>query len=449
MWISSDYVVRTVTNHNNICNSCLYRYKRLSFGINAAAEIFQDIIRQTLLGIPQVLNISDDILIYGRTQEEHDMSLRKVLHVLKEKHLTINVSKCIFNKAEVKFFGYLFTKNGIYPDPHKVNAIIDLEEPKTPTEVRSFLGMVNYIGKFLPRLASYTKNLRELTFKNKEWVWNELHQKEFETIKQLINKADKITYFDPNNTDHKPLVHIFKNSTKTPSARIERLILKTQRYSFDIRHQKGSLNPADYLSRHPLEETEKDKTRSYLNFLISNNLPKKITEDEVRKETHTDPDLQTLTRAIRGNEELWKTNALKPFAHLKLELTVLKGIVLRGTRIIIPKSLQLRTIELAHRGHQGIVRTKQMIRSKVWFPNIDKITEKLIKSCVTCQAVDNAKHRDSICVRALPGTPFENIDVDFAGPFPNGKYIFIAVDEYSRFPIAEVVNSTSFESIGK
>ncbi|KAK9709353.1 Integrase core domain [Popillia japonica] len=88
-----------------------------------------------------------------------------------------------------------------------------------------------------------------------------------------------------------------------------------------------------------------------------------------------------------------------------------------------------------------------MIRSKVWFPNIDKITEKLIKSCVTCQAVDNAKHKDPICVRALPGTPFENIDVDFAGPFPNGKYIFIAVDEYSRFPIAEVVNSTSFEHI--
>ncbi|KAK9709357.1 RNase H-like domain found in reverse transcriptase [Popillia japonica] len=183
-----------------------------TFATHSPAEIFQDIIRQTLLGIPQVLNISDDILIYGRTQEEHDMSLRKVLNILKEKRLTINLSKCVFNKAEVKFFGYLFTKNGIYPDPHKVNAIIDLEEPKTPTEVRSFLGMVNYIGKFLPRLASYTKNLlRELTFKNKEWVWNELHQewvwnelhqKEFETIKQLINKADKITYFDPNKITH-------------------------------------------------------------------------------------------------------------------------------------------------------------------------------------------------------------------------------------------------------
>ncbi|KAK9722031.1 Reverse transcriptase (RNA-dependent DNA polymerase) [Popillia japonica] len=108
----------------------LYRYKGLSFGINSAAEIFQDIVKQTLRGIPQVLNINDDILIYGRSQEEHDMSLRQVLNILKKKHLTINLSKCVFNKADVKFFGYLFTKNGIYPDPHKVNAILDLEEPK-------------------------------------------------------------------------------------------------------------------------------------------------------------------------------------------------------------------------------------------------------------------------------------------------------------------------------
>ncbi|KAK9722030.1 Integrase core domain [Popillia japonica] len=62
-------------------------------------------------------------------------------------------------------------------------------------------------------------------------------------------------------------------------------------------------------------------------------------------------------------------------------------------------------------------------------------------------AVDNTKHRDPISARGLPGTSFENIDVDFAGPFPNGKYIFIAVAEYSRFPIAEVVSSTSFEHV--
>ncbi|KAK9716764.1 hypothetical protein QE152_g24562 [Popillia japonica] len=68
-------------------------------------------------------------------------------------------------------------------------------------------------------------------------------------------------------------------------------------------------------------------------------------------------------------------------------------------------------------------------------------TDKIMQN----QAADNTKHRDPISVRELPSTPFENIDVDFAGPFPNGKYIF--VDKYFRFPIAEIVNSTSSEHI--
>ncbi|KAK9710149.1 Reverse transcriptase (RNA-dependent DNA polymerase) [Popillia japonica] len=73
----------------------LFRYKRLSFGINTAAEIFQDTIRQTLQGIPQVINISDDILIYGKTPEEHNANLLRVLDVLKNQQLTINLSRKI------------------------------------------------------------------------------------------------------------------------------------------------------------------------------------------------------------------------------------------------------------------------------------------------------------------------------------------------------------------
>ncbi|KAK9710154.1 RNase H-like domain found in reverse transcriptase [Popillia japonica] len=96
----------------------------------------------------------------------------------------------------------IFSKDGIYPDPDKKKAILKVEHPKTPTDVRSFLGMVNYLGKFIPRLASHTRHLRELTLKNAEWKWNTEHQTEFKTIKQLINDADKITYFDTGKKTH-------------------------------------------------------------------------------------------------------------------------------------------------------------------------------------------------------------------------------------------------------
>lgn len=87
----------------------LRRYKRLNFGISSAAEIFQNTIRETLSDIPGVLNVSDDMLVYGTSQEEHDMSLEVVLTRLSDCNLTLNAEKCKFNKTRVEFFGYVFS----------------------------------------------------------------------------------------------------------------------------------------------------------------------------------------------------------------------------------------------------------------------------------------------------------------------------------------------------
>lgn len=75
------------------------------------------------------------------------------------------------------------------------------------------------------------------------------------------------------------------------------------------------------------------------------------------------------------------------------------------------------------------------------------MTEAFIKSCVPCQAVTKSSQRDPIISSPLPDYPFQSIDVDFTGPLPNRKYVFIAVDEYSRYPVIEIVNSTSFSQL--
>ena len=88
----------------------LMRYTRLNFGVCSAAEIFQNVIRETLEGINGAINISDDILVFGKSQEEHDQNLRCVFQRLKEKGLTLNRSKCEFSKGRLEFFGYVFQK---------------------------------------------------------------------------------------------------------------------------------------------------------------------------------------------------------------------------------------------------------------------------------------------------------------------------------------------------
>jgi len=94
-----------------------------------------------------------------------------------------------------------------------------------------------------------------------------------------------------------------------------------------------------------------------------------------------------------------------------------------------------------------VVRTKQLIRSKVWFLNIDKLVKDFVHSCSSCQATIPFKHRDPIITARLTKYSFEQLDIDYAGPFPNGKYLFVIVDEFSRFPFIEIISSTSFKHL--
>ncbi|KAK9751573.1 RNase H-like domain found in reverse transcriptase [Popillia japonica] len=148
---------------------------------------------------------------------------------------------------------------------------------------------------------------------------------EEKTLWTLIkaNSGNKLLW----NTSHKPLLRILQSTRKTPSARLERLIPKTQRYNFHATHQKGSQNPANYLSRHALPQIEKDKRDNYLNCVINQNLPKKVTEDEVKRETCEEKTLWTLIKANSGNKLLWNTSTLKPFEPIKAELTVHRGLI--------------------------------------------------------------------------------------------------------------------------
>lgn len=249
------------------------------------------------------------------------------------------------------------------------------------------------------------------------------------------------------HTDHKPLVNILQNPKSSPSARIERLCLRIQQYQFQTVHEPGSQNPSDYLSRYPqsIQTAKQDKIEQYVNFITRNSTPKLLSLEEIQSETNNDNCLKLLKDAlITGNENLWKNILLKPFKQIQNELSANETCILRGNRIIIPTSLQEKVIALAHRGHQGIVKTKQLLRTKVWFPGIDSKTENAIKHCLPCQAVTpKIRNRNPIATIDLPTTPFSKIDIDYAGPFPNGKYILLLIDEFSRFPIAKIVPSTN------
>ena len=177
----------------------LRRYTRLFFGINSAAEVFQEAIHNVLQGITGAINISDDILIFGKTQSEHDENLRNTLKRLSEKGLTLNREKCELNVKSVEYFGHVFSGKGVSASETKVDAIRNMPSPTNVHELRSLLGMMNYCGsRFVPDYAGLTYELRQLTKKNVSWSWTNEHENAVKTLKEAVARNVTLNYFNAN-----------------------------------------------------------------------------------------------------------------------------------------------------------------------------------------------------------------------------------------------------------
>ena len=124
-----------------------FMFRRLPFGISFAPEHFQKRMEQILHGLRGVLLHIDDILVYGSTTAEHDSRLRAVLERIRVSGLTLNKDKCIFGVSSVNFLGHKIDQTGVKPDPQKITAINDMPAPTSVTEIRRFMGMVNYLGR--------------------------------------------------------------------------------------------------------------------------------------------------------------------------------------------------------------------------------------------------------------------------------------------------------------
>jgi hypothetical protein len=133
------------------------------FGISSAPEKYQQVIQQVLQDCSGTANISDDIIIYGSDQGEHDKRLEKVLTRLEERGLTLNKEKCVFDMPKLTFMGLLLSNRGIGPTEEKVRAVVEAREPQNVTEVKSFLGLVNFSARFIPDLATVAEPMRQLT----------------------------------------------------------------------------------------------------------------------------------------------------------------------------------------------------------------------------------------------------------------------------------------------
>ena len=176
----------------------LFRYKRLIFGMNTAFEVFQRTLQHSISNCEGQNNISDDIIVYSCTQEEHDRNLERVLQRLDELNRTLKKEKCIFSVPKLVFSGFTLSEEGISPDVTKVDAVRNFKTPESVADVRSFLGLVSYCSRFIRDYSTLTDPLRYLTKKHAKWKWTTEHQDAFDKLKDALTSSEVLAFYNPN-----------------------------------------------------------------------------------------------------------------------------------------------------------------------------------------------------------------------------------------------------------
>jgi hypothetical protein len=172
-----------------------YKFLRMPFGISSAPEIWERVMGEVFEGIEGVEIIRDEIMIKGKTMEEHNRVLAAALKRARERNIKFNKEKCEFGVKRIKHQGHIFSADGVQVDPEKVQAIVEYPTPTNSEEVRRFLGIVTYMGKFIPNLSKITQPLRVLLNEKIEWHWGQEQEKAMQSLKEHLTNAPILKFY--------------------------------------------------------------------------------------------------------------------------------------------------------------------------------------------------------------------------------------------------------------
>lgn len=261
-------------------------------------------------------------------------------------------------------------------------------------------------------------------------------------------------------TDAQALVYNFTRnfaSSKHSIRRFENYAMRLNIFDYKMEYVKGKDNYADAPSRLSTEqlreETEEVRDCEICVFTLDDapliaTAHDKISIRELAEETETDEILQEVIGCVETG--VWPHH-LKQYKALSEELRVVNGVVMRWARAVIPSTLRMKALRLAHEGHMGIVKTKAKLRAHFWWPGMTAAVENWVKSCGPCMLASRADAPVPMRRSHLPEARWDSIAVDYAGSYMkwDNSYVLVVKDYYSRYMIATRVSATSFEQFKK
>ncbi|GKD79869.1 putative reverse transcriptase domain-containing protein [Tanacetum coccineum] len=474
-----------------------YEFQVMPFGLTNAPAVFMDLMNRVCKPYLDkfVIVFIDDILIYSKNKEEHEEHLKLILELLKKEELYAKFSKCEFWIPKVQFLGHVIDSKGIHVDPAKIESIKDWASPKSPTEIRQFLGLAGYYRRFIEGFSKIAKSMTKLTQKNVKFDWGEKEEAAFQLIKQKLCSApilalpkgseNFIVYCDAS---HKGLGAVLMQNEKVIAYASRQLKIHEKNYTthdlelgavvFALKMWRHYLYGTrctvftDHKSlQHILDQKELNmRQRRWLELLsdydcdiryhpgkanvvadalsrkervkplrvralvmtIGLNLPKQILEAQIEALKPENLTAEDVGGMLR--QDLTKER-LKPRAD---------GTLCLNNRSWLPCYGDLRTLVMheSHKSkysiHPGSDKMYQDLKQLYWWPNMKANIATYVSKCLTCSKV-KAEHQKPSGLLVQPEIPewkWEKITMDFVTKLPkttNGyDTIWVIVDRLTK-----------------
>ncbi|XP_028968852.1 uncharacterized protein K02A2.6-like, partial [Galendromus occidentalis] len=485
----------------------LYQFNRMSNGLCSAPAIWQRFIEGVLAGINGVECVMDDIIVTGKTDQEHLERLEEVLSRLNDQDIRLNVEKCQFFQESVTYCGFVLKHQQIHKCDDKVQAIKEAPSPKTVGELKAFLGLIQFYAGFAPRLADLANPMYRLLKADASFIWSKEMSESFAAVKRELCSDRVIVPFDPKKpvllaTDASPtgisavLSHRFPDGSERPIAYYSRALTDTERkysqidkealgirtgvekffyyvfgrkftlisdsrplvqifspqrslpplsatrmqhyaiylmgFTFDIIYRRTDKHQnADALSRLPANSKDFHTEDGIESFLVNQLQEVPLNFKAIAKESGRCKELRPLFSDLRRQVNSYMSP--RYFGIDSCEFSLYEdAIILRGHRVVVPKTCRKNILVELHEGHYGERKMKELARRYVWWPDIDKDIKNVVLSCNAC--LEHARNPPKEILHAWHPcqTPFERIHLDYAGPI-DGKYVLLIVDAYSKW----------------
>ena len=415
----------------------LYEFHRIPFGVTNGVACFQQILDDIIQaeGLQDTFAYVDDVTICGRDKEQHDSNLKRFLDAAERYSLTINEDKCTFGSTSVKILGHVIENRQIQPDPDRLQALMDLPVPQDAKSLKRAIGMLSHYSKWVP---SFSEKLQPLVASRFFPLTSEAVSA-YENLKKDIGSAtmssvdDYATFVVETDASDSAIAATLTQNGK-PVAFFSRTLSPSERRQPSIEKEAAAIIESIRKWRHLLigKHFKLVTDQRSVSFMFSKKCKGRIKNDKILR--------WRLELACMSFEIAYRPGVYNTVSDMLSRAEQVCGAVPLGSIEVI-RELHDQMC------HPGVTRLCHYLRAQNIAFSVDEVRN-VVSQCRTCSVFKPSFVQTSnTLIKAT--RVFERLSVDFKGPLPSCTervYLFVVVDEFSRFPFAFPIKDTSAET---